>query len=191
MAFVKLFIKKEPQFAKLTFEQQQMARLGTVGVATVTARAASARNASDQPAKPLSKNYAIRKAKLRGRQIAAAGLGLSDLSVRTTRKVRTKGGGFRIRTSYSTIGTGAGALRTNKRDLTLTGSMLRELSVRSVSENTARAGWTTSLNRQKAANNDRVERFIDFSPKNEQQVVESAGQILKSVAGRLIKVRTK
>ena len=191
MAFVKLFVKKEPQFEKLNFSQQQMARIGAVGVSTVVSRAAAARNANDQPAKPLSKNYAIRKAKLRGRQIAAAGLGLSDLSVRTTRKVRTRGGGFRIRTSYSTIGTGVGSLRTNKRDLTLTGAMLRELSVRSVSENSARAGWTTAINRSKASNNDRVEKFIDFSPRNEQQVVESAGEILKSVAGRLIKVRTK
>jgi hypothetical protein len=191
MAFVKLFVKKEPQFEKLNFSQQQMARIGTVGVSTVVARAASARNANDQPAKPLSKAYAIRKSLLRSRQLSAGSAGLSDVTVATTRKVRTKGGGFRIRRSYSTIGTGSGALRTNKRDLTLTGSMLRELSIRSVSENVARAGWTTSPNRQKASNNDRVEKFIDFSPKNEQQVLESAGQVLKSVAGRLIKVRTK
>lgn len=191
MAFVKLFVKKEPQFEKLNFSQQNMARIGAAGLATVVSRAAAARNANDQPAKPLSKAYAIRKSKLRARQINAASLGLTDLTVITNRKVKTKGGGFRIRRSYSTIGTGSGSLRTNKRDLTLTGSMLREWSVRSVSQNVARAGWTTALNRQKASNNDRVEKFIDFSPKNEQQVLESAGQVLKSVVGRLIKVRTK
>lgn len=160
MDFVRLYVKKEPQFAKLNFSQQQMAKIGAVGIGSVVNRAREARNASDQPAKPLTRRYAIRKAKLRRSQKVAGLIG----------------GGLKI---------------TNKRDLTLTGDMLRNLSVRSVSENSARGGWTTLKNRQKASSNERIEHWIDFSPRNTTDAVNAASIVLKEQAGRLIKVRYK
>lgn len=160
MAFVKLYVKKEPQFGKLNLSQQQMAKIGAVGVGSVINRARDARNATDQPAKPLTRRYAIRKSKLR----------------RSQKITEFVGGGLKI---------------TNKRDLTLTGDMLRNLSVRSVSENAARAGWTTLKNRQKARNNERLEHWIDFSPKNTADTINAASLALKEQAGRLIKVRYK
>jgi hypothetical protein len=147
VASVKIYVKKQIRVDRLNFNQRQMLKLGTVGVAGVIARAQSATNVADSAAKPLSRGYAIRKSKLRGGQKLAGAVG------------------------------GSRAI-TNKRDLTLTGSMLGNLKVRTVSENRASAGWSTLKDRQKARNNERLEHFIDFSPRNTAKVVEAAERIL-------------
>mgnify|MGYP000016803651 CR=1 FL=1 len=146
MAAIRVYVKRQIRLDRLNFGQQQMFKLGTVAVATLKNRVTAAQNASDQPAKPLKKRYAIAKSKLRR----------------------------------------FGGLGTNKRDLTLSGNMLRELSVRTVSENRVVAGWTTLKNRQKARNNDAIEKFIDLSPRNQNDVHRAADLVVKESVRHLI-----
>lgn len=137
---VRVFVKKQRRVDRLTYEQQDMLRLGTVGVASVIQRVQSGRNAEDQPAKPLTKSYAIRKTK-RGRG--------------------------------------------NRRNLTYTGSMLRELTVRTVSENQAKAALSTRENRDiKARANERIEQWLAFSRTNIQAVKRAAQILLQTTVKR-------
>ncbi len=66
----------------------------------------------------------------------------------------------------------------NRRNLSFSGDMMREWSVRTVSTNRAKMTWTTRRNREKARANNRVEEFVSFSPKNERDIVVVAEQIL-------------
>ena len=157
MGFIKAFVKKQIQLDKMNIGQKEMFRMANVGVADIKNRATAALNANDAPSKPLTKGYAIKKAKVRRTQIAAQSAGLP-----------------------------IGRVISGKRDLMLTGDMMRNLSVRSVSENRAYAGWTTLSQRKKAANNERLEHFIDFSPKNEQTVHRFAQKIVSDRVKRLV-----
>ena len=68
----------------------------------------------------------------------------------------------------------------NRRNLTYTGDMLRNLSVRSVSENKASANVTTRDNRIKAAANQRKEQWLVHSPKNQIAVTNAARIMLNN-----------
>lgn len=81
---------------------------------------------------------------------------------------------------------GSANLTTNKRDLTLTGKMMNNLKLSTVSENKVSMRWSSQKERQKAANNQRLDPFIDFSPHNVQDVARNAGQILSNLIGRLV-----
>lgn len=65
----------------------------------------------------------------------------------------------------------------NRRNLSFSGDMMRELSVRSVSANQAVASWTTRKGRAKALANNKREEFISFSTKNEQDTAR-AGEVI-------------
>ena len=54
----------------------------------------------------------------------------------------------------------------NRRNLTFTGNMLRNLSLRTVSENAAKADVTSRKERIKAWANQNIEPWLVFSPKN-------------------------
>ncbi|MDZ4797417.1 MAG: hypothetical protein SGI92_04600, partial [Bryobacteraceae bacterium] len=54
----------------------------------------------------------------------------------------------------------------NRRNLALTGDMLRNFQVRTVSENKAKASNSTRKDRIKAWVNQKIEPWIVFSPKN-------------------------
>jgi hypothetical protein len=110
-----------------------MFKIGTVGVAAVKNRVQAALGPVDQPARPLTKRYAIRKTKL-----------------------------------------GKG----NRRNLTFSGNLLRNLQVRTVSENRARAGLSTRKERIKAWANQRIEPWLVFSAKNKAAVVEAARRLV-------------
>lgn len=129
MASVKVWVKKRLAINHLDFNEKQMFRLGTVGVAEVKHRVGQALGPNDSPAKPLTKKYAIRKSRLR--------LG-------------------------------------NRRNLTFTGDMLRNLQVRTVSRNTVRSGNSTRLDRIKARANARLEQWLVFSDKNQQRIMRVA-----------------
>jgi hypothetical protein len=73
----------------------------------------------------------------------------------------------------------------NRRNLTFTGSLLRNLQVRSVTENRARAGLSTRKGRIKAWINQRIEPWLVFSPKNRSAVIEAARRVLVESAPRL------
>ncbi len=72
------------------------------------------------------------------------------------------------------------------RDLSLTGSMLRNLSVRTVSEKAAKASLTSRKDRIKGLANERIEPWLVFSPANRAAVTEAAKRIFREMIPRLI-----
>ncbi|MBL8227272.1 MAG: hypothetical protein JNL98_02290 [Bryobacterales bacterium] len=157
MASVRVFFKKEIRLDRLNFRQQQMFKVGTVGVAAVKNRLAVAEGPDDSPAKPLTKRYSIWKTKM-----------------------------------------GKG----NRRNLVLSGEMLRNFVVRTVSDNRAKASVTgrstikTTTNKRgklvgvenkvKAWITSKIQPWMVFSPKNEKAVVEAANRVLTEAAPRLV-----
>lgn len=75
----------------------------------------------------------------------------------------------------------------NRRTLSLTGDMMRNLQVRTVSENVAQANLTTRKDRIKGLANTRIEEWLAYSDRNVNQVQTAAQQILiREIAPRLI-----
>ena len=64
MPSIRIYQKKQIRLDRLTFPQTQMFKIGNVGVAVVKNRVMAAQGPADQPAKPLTKRYAIWKTKL-------------------------------------------------------------------------------------------------------------------------------
>ncbi len=145
MPSVRVWQKKRLVLDHLNFRQHQMVKIGTVGVAAVRNRVQAALGPRDQPAKPLTKRYAIRKTKLG---------------------------------------------RGNRRNLTFTGDMLRNLSLRTVSEKAAKAALTSRKERIKAWANQKIEQWLVFSPKNKAAVVEAARRVMQEAAKRLVLERS-
>lgn len=141
MPSVRVFYKKQVRIDRMNFRQHQMFKVGTVGVAAVKNRLQAALGPEDQPAKPLTKRYAIQKTKL-----------------------------------------GKG----NRRNLSFTGDMLRNLSLRTVSEKTAKAGLTSRKDRIKGWANQKIEQWLVFSPKNKAAVVEAARRVMAEAVKRLM-----
>ena len=75
--------------------------------------------------------------------------------------------------------------RGNRRDLMLTGDMLRNFMVRTVSENKAKASNSTRKDRVKAWITTKIEPWAVFSPKNRIVVQQTAQQVLNEIAPRL------
>lgn len=78
----------------------------------------------------------------------------------------------------------------NRRNLTFTGDMLRNLSLRTVSERAAKAGLTSRKERIKAWANQKIEEWLVFSPKNKAAVVEAARRVMQEVSKRLVLERS-
>jgi hypothetical protein len=76
--------------------------------------------------------------------------------------------------------------KSNRRNLTLTGDLLRNFQVRTVSENRAKASLSTRKDRIKAWANQKREAWMVFSPKNKSAVVEAARKMLEAMKPRLI-----
>jgi len=74
----------------------------------------------------------------------------------------------------------------NRRNLMLTGDMLRNFQVRTVSENKARASLSTRKDRIKAWVNQKIEPWIVFSPKNRIAVLEATQRVLSEMKPRLL-----
>ncbi len=140
MPSVRIWQKKQIRLDHLNFRQNQMFKIGNVGVAAVKNRVGAALGPEDSAAKPLTKRYAIRKTRL-----------------------------------------GKG----NRRNLTFTGDLLRNLQVRSVSENRARAGLSTRKDRIKAWVSQKIEPWLFFSPRNQAAVVKAARQVIAEITPRL------
>jgi len=71
------------------------------------------------------------------------------------------------------------------RDLSLTGSMLGNLSVRTVSERAAKAALTSRKERIKGLANMRREPWLVFSPRNRAALLAAARRILREITPRL------
>ena len=67
----------------------------------------------------------------------------------------------------------------NRRNLTLTGDMLRNFQVRTVSENKAKASTSTRKDRVKAWITNKIEPWITFSPKNRAAVLAAMNRVLQ------------
>ena len=74
----------------------------------------------------------------------------------------------------------------NRRNLTLTGDMLRNFQVRTVSENKAKASTSTRKDRVKAWITNKIEPWITFSPKNRTAVVTAMNRVLQESKSRLL-----
>ncbi len=74
----------------------------------------------------------------------------------------------------------------NRRNLMLTGNMLRNFTVRTVSENRAKASNSTRRDRLKAWINQKIEPWVVFSPKNKVAVADSARRVLQEMKPRLL-----
>jgi hypothetical protein len=68
----------------------------------------------------------------------------------------------------------------------LTGDMLRNFLVRTVSENKAKASNSTRKDRIKAWITNKIEPWISFSPKNRAAVLEAANRVLRESKARLL-----
>jgi hypothetical protein len=75
--------------------------------------------------------------------------------------------------------------RGNRRNLTLTGDMLRNFMVRSVSEKQAKASNSTRKDRIKAWINQKIEPWVVFSPKNRAAVAEATRRVVAEMVPRL------
>ena len=73
----------------------------------------------------------------------------------------------------------------NRRNLMLTGDMLRNFQVRTVSENKAKASNSTRKDRIKAWITQKIEPWVVFSPKNREAVQQTAKQLITEMAPRL------
>ena len=76
--------------------------------------------------------------------------------------------------------------RGNRRNLMMTGDMLRNFQVRTVSDNRAKASNSTRKDRLKAWLNQKIEPWVVFSPKNKAAVAESARRVLQEMTPKLI-----
>ncbi len=141
MPSIRIYVKKQIRLDRLNFKQNQMFKVGTMGVTSVKSRLAASQGPADSPAKPLTRAYAIAKSK------------------------RGKG---------------------NRRNLMLTGDMLGNFMVRTVSENKATANLTTRKGRIKAWINQKLEPWMVFSPKNKVTVAEATRQALAELTPRLL-----
>ena len=157
MPSIRIYQKKQIRLDRLSFRQNQMFKIGNVGVAAVKNWLAASQGPTDSAAKPLTKQYAIWKTK------------------------QGKG---------------------NRRNLTLTGDMLRNFLVRTVSENKAKASVTgrgsakTTTNKRgkavgaenkiKAWITNKIEPWIVFSAKNRTAVLDATNRILIENKSRLV-----
>ena len=74
----------------------------------------------------------------------------------------------------------------NRRNLSFTGDMLRNLAVRTVSENRAKAALSTRKDRIKAWANQKIQEWLVFSPKNKAAVVEATRRVFEEMKKRLL-----
>ena len=78
----------------------------------------------------------------------------------------------------------------NRRNLMVTGDMLRNFQVRTVSDNRAKANNSTRKDRLKAWLNQKIEPWVVFSPRNQAAVAESARRVLLEMRPKLVLERS-
>jgi hypothetical protein len=74
----------------------------------------------------------------------------------------------------------------NRRDLKLTGKMLKNLTLRTVSDRTAKATLTSRKERVKGLANAKREPWLVFSPINRQAVLQKAREIFLAAKRRML-----
>jgi hypothetical protein len=66
----------------------------------------------------------------------------------------------------------------NRRNLSFTGNMMRAFTLRTVSDNSAKASFSTMKERIKGWNNQKIEEWAVFSPRNAAAIVKDAQNIV-------------
>lgn len=138
-ALTSVYVKKKLMVRYFTPSQQNMLKVGTVGLATVKNRVQKALDADDKAAPPLNKRYAITKSRLWHKRAI--------------------------------------------RDLTFTGDMMRNLQVREVTYNTAKANLSTRKDRGKGRAHAGFfakrtgSSWLAFSPTNTTDTIRAAFEI--------------
>jgi hypothetical protein len=74
----------------------------------------------------------------------------------------------------------------NRRNLMLSGDMLRNFMVRTVSDNRATATNSTRKDRIKAWITHKIQPWVLFSPKNTASVVTATNMVLREIAPQLV-----
>ena len=74
----------------------------------------------------------------------------------------------------------------NRRNLTFTGDMLRNLTVRTVSDNKAVSSLTTRKDRDKARANNARELWLAYSGNNRARIVTAAQRVVNDLKPRLL-----
>ena len=171
--WVSIYVKRKLALPTLTAPQQEMARIGQYALDVWKARTTSAINPNDVPAKPLAKGWAIAKATMMR--------GGSERSQKARRRyVEIAREKHKIRKSNRNW-----IIKSNKRDYTVTGSLLGNLSLRQVTDNAARIRWTNRKYEAIAHNLCQIENFVRFSPGDMRKIVEFAKPNLYGAFGRI------
>jgi len=74
----------------------------------------------------------------------------------------------------------------NRRNLMMTGDMVRNFQVRTVTDNRAKANNSTRKDRLKAWMNQKIQPWVVFSPKNAAAVREAARRVLQEMKPKLL-----
>ena len=74
----------------------------------------------------------------------------------------------------------------NRRNMTLSGDMLRNFLVRTVSEKQVKASLSTRKDRIKAWITNKIEPWITFSPRNKTAVLDAVDRVLQESKARLL-----
>ncbi|MBI4910977.1 MAG: hypothetical protein HY820_45625 [Acidobacteria bacterium] len=93
MPLVRIYQKKQIRLDRLNLRQNQMFKIGNVGVAAVKNRVGAALGPEDSPARPLTKRYAIGKTRLgkgNRRNLTFTGDMLRNFMVRTVSENKAK-----------------------------------------------------------------------------------------------------
>jgi hypothetical protein len=147
-------------FGEWSLTAQQMYQLGLFAIAVMRERVSRGIGSSDAPMKPLSEHKGRRWSKSRGEWVEyGRGTGYRF------RKVRSGGKGIR--------------------DLTLTGSMLGNISVRSVSERQVRIDITSSRERMKARANEIRSPWWGWSANDLARITLAARQLFRLNIGEI------
>ena len=180
--FINLYVRKVPQFEKLTFRQQTMVRIGQFALDQWKTRTISAVNPNDTPAKPLTKRWAIIKAHMMS--------GNSSISAPSRWKYESasKRHGMKFQGEFKNPANWH--IKSAKRDYTVTGALMAGLTLRQVSDNVARARWTSENLRKRASGLSELEQFVAFSPRNIRATVDFTRPIFKDMTKRLLVEKT-
>jgi hypothetical protein len=162
MGGIQVYVKKQLRLDLLNIPQRMMAELGQVALDSVKQRVSEGRGPNDGPALPLGRGYASFK---------------SRMGLKPIRDLRGTGGAVLLK-----------AGRRRKADkLSAKGHMLDNLTLRTVSDNHARAAFTTEAMLIKARANQRREPFMVFSPRDNAAVKEAAQRLLNQIKDRLVR----
>jgi hypothetical protein len=191
--FISLYVKKQLRLDRLTFPQLEMQRIGQFALDQVKQRLFSATALQDQPAKPLSKGYAIWKMRMisgnaETRQAAGeravgrmgeGGLGRKLLKAKNPRRASAR----KLRTLLTQANQ---RIHSNKRDYCVTGEFLDNLTLRSVNDNQAIARWTKDDLRNRALALSNKDEFFGYSPNDRKAIYNFTRPVFLAMSKRLV-----